>query len=167
MKKMSALAFAVMFCLLVPHHSFPQSQDVYFSNGLRIKPGAHFEYFSRTMNWDDDQYTSDLKSYIFALNIEVELNEGFSVSLLAGYSLTNYDALIFRQLPFSIELDVGEIGGPILGAEARKALLYSNNIELGISGQFLYHFGKKNNWDIPGLSVSGTLTGTPTFFKVG
>jgi hypothetical protein len=165
MKIIYALAFAVLFCLLLPQPSFPQSQDVYFSNGLKIKPGAHLEYFSRSMKWDDDQHSSDLKSYIFALNIEVEINEGFSVSFLAGYSLTNYDALVFRQLPFSIELDVGEIGGPIFGAEARKSLLYSNNIEFGISGQFLYHLGKENNWDIPGLSVSGTLTGKPTWMR--
>jgi hypothetical protein len=165
MKKMYALAFAVLFCLLLPYHSFPQSQDVSFSNGLRIKPGAHFEYFSRTLNWDDNQNKSELKSYIFSLNIEVELNEGFSVSVLAGYSLTNYDALVFRQLPFSIELDVGEIGGFVFGVEARKALLYSDMIELGISGQFLYHLGKENNWDIPGLSVSGTLTGKPTWMR--
>jgi hypothetical protein len=117
------------------------------------------------MKWDDDQHSSDLKSYIFALNVEVEVNEGFSVSVLAGYSLTNYDALVFRQLPFSIELDVGEIGGLIFGAEARKSLLDSNRIEFGISGQLLYHLGKENNWDIPGLSVSGTLTGKPTWMR--
>jgi hypothetical protein len=165
MKKMVTFCFAVLFFLSLPNYSFPQPQDWSFSNGLKIKPGAHFEYFSRMMTWDDDQHTSELKSYIFALNIEFEINEGFSISALAGYTLSNYDSLVFRQLPFSVELDVGDVGGYIIGAEARKSLLNTDAIEFGLYGQFLYHIGKEKKWDIPGLSVSGTLTGKPTWMR--
>ena len=165
MKKMVTLYLAILLFLYLPNYSFPQPQDVSFSNGLKIKPGAYFEYFSRKMTWDEKQHTSELKSYIFALNMELEINEGFSVSALAGYTLSNYDSLIFRQLPFSVELNAGDIGGYIFGAEARKSLLYTNDIELGLYGQFVYHIGKEKIWDIPGLNVRGTLTGKPNWMR--
>jgi hypothetical protein len=165
MKKMVTLYLVVLFCVCLPYYSFPQSQEVSFSNGLKIKPGAYFEYFAREITWDDKQHTSELKSYIFALNIELEINEGFSISALAGYTLSNYDSLVFRQLPFSVELDAGDIGGYIFGTEVRKSLLYTNDIEFGLYGQFVYYIGKEKNWDIPGLNVSGTLTGKPTWMR--
>jgi hypothetical protein len=165
MKKMVTLYLAFLVFLCLPKFSFPQTQDVSFSNAFKIKPGAYFEYFARDVTWDEKQHTSELNSYIFALNIELEINEGFSVSALAGYTLSNYDSLVFRKLPFSVELDAGDVGGYIFGAEARKSLLYTNSIEFGLYGQFIYHNGKEKNWDIPGLNVSGTLTGKPTWMR--
>jgi len=159
------LILAVLFFFALPQVSFSQLQDVFFSSGMRIKPGARFEYFSRTVTWDDKQHTSELKSYIFALNLEIEINEGFSISALAGYALSDYDALIFRELPFSIELDAGNIGGYIFGAEIKKSLFYINDFEFGLYGQFLYHIGKEKTWDIPELSVTGTVTGKPTWMR--
>jgi len=165
MKKHCMLILAVLFFFALPQVSFSQLQDVSFSSGMRIKPGARFEYFSRTVTWDDKQHTSELKSYIFALNLEIEINEGFSISALAGYALSDYDALIFRELPFSIELDAGNIGGYIFGAEIKKSLFYINDFEFGLYGQFLYHIGKEKTWDIPELSVTGTVTGKPTWMR--
>lgn len=163
MKKFFLVCLAVLLFLCLFDYSFPQYQDVSFSSGLKIRSGARFEYFSREMTWDEKQHASKLKSTILALNLELEINEGFSVSALAGYTLSDYGALIFRQLPFSIEMEVGNIGGYIFGAEARKSLLQSYAIEVGLYGQFLYHMGRKKDWDIPGLNVSGTLTGKPTW----
>jgi hypothetical protein len=165
MKKHCTFILAALFFFSLPQVSFPQLQDVSFSSGLRIKPGAHFEYFSRKVTWDNKNQTLDLKSKIFALNLEIEINEGFSISGLAGYALSNYDALIFRQLPFSVELNAGDIGGFIFGAELRKSLFYANDFEFGLYGQFLYHIGKEKTWDIPGLNVTGTVTGKPTWMR--
>lgn len=165
MKKHFTFILAALVFFSLPQVSFPQFQDVSFSSGLRIKPGAHFEYFSRKVTWDEKQHTSELKSYIFALNTEIEINEGFSISALVGYTLSNYDALIFRQLPFSVELDAGDIGGYIFGAEIRKSLFYAYDFEFGFYGQFVYHIGKKETWDIPGLSITGTVTGKPTWMR--
>ncbi len=165
MKKKATLSLAVLLFLCLPNYSFPQTQDVSFSSGIKIKPGAYFEYFARKMTLDEKQYTSELTSYIFALNLELEINEGLSISAMAGYTLSNYESLIFRELPFSIELDVGDVGGYIFGAEARKSLLDTNGIEFGLYGQFIYYTGKEKNWDIPGLNVSGTLTGKPTWMR--
>ncbi len=165
MKKNIVLVLAVLFFQCFPKFSFPQSQNVSFSNRLRIKPGVQFEYFTRKVTWDEKKHSSELKSTIFALNMEFEINEGLSISALAGYTLSNYDSLIFRQIPFSVEVDTGNIGGYILGAEIRKSLFYFGDIEFGLSGQFLYHIGKEKTWDIPGLSVSGTVTGKPTWMR--
>jgi len=165
MKKYFALFLAALFFLYLPELAFSQAQDISFSSGLRIKPGAHFEYFLRKLTWDDKQYTSELKSYIFALNTEIEINDGFSISALVGYTLSSYDSLIFRQLPFSVELEAGNIGGYILGTEIRKSLYYANDFEFGLHGQFIYQIGKEKNWDLPGLSVTGTVTGKPTWMR--
>ncbi len=166
MKRYLALFLSILFFLCLPESTYPQAQDVTFSNGLRVKPGAHFEYFSRTLTWDDEQNVSELKTFIFALNTEIEINEGFSVSALVGYALSDYESLTFRQLPLSIELDAGNIGGFILGAEVRKSLYYGNTYELGLHGQFLYQIGQEKTWDIPGLSVPGTVTGKSTWSRV-
>lgn len=165
MKKLFMLWLAALFILSLPNYSFPQSQEVSFSDGLRIKPGAHFEYFARKVTWDETSQILDLKSTIFALNLEIAINDGFSVSAIAGYSLSDYDSLIFRELPFSIDLDVGNIGGYIFGGEINKSLLYVSDFELGLFGQFLYHIGREENWDIPGLNVTGTVTGKPTWMR--
>ncbi len=165
MKKHFTFFLAALFFFCLPQVSFPQLQDVSFSSGLRIKPGVQFEYFSRKVTWDNKNQTFDLKSKIFALNLEIEINEGFSISGLAGYALSNYDALIFRGLPFSVELPADDIGGYIFGAEIRKSLFHANDFEFGISGQFLYHIGKEETWDIPGLSVTGTVTGKPRWMR--
>ena len=165
MKKYFALFLAVLFFLILPVTSYSQTQEISYSNGLRINTGAHIEYFARDLTWDEEQFTSELKSTILALNFEIEINEGFSISALAGYALSNYDSLIFRQLPFSVELDAGNIQGYIFGGEVRKSLFQVNDFEIGVYGQFIYQLGKEKSWDIPGLSVAGTVTGKPTWMR--
>jgi hypothetical protein len=165
MKKVSVYLFGAMFILSFPFLAFSQSQGVSFSDGLKIKPGIQFEYFNRKMTWDEKKYTSELRAYLFALNAEFEIDEGFSLHAIVGYSLSNFDALVFRQLPFSVELEVGNIDGYVVGAELRKSLIYSGNFELGAYGQFIYYLGKEKEWDLPGLSVPGTVTGKPTWMR--
>ena len=165
MKKHFAFILAVLIIFCVPKTSFSQLEEVSFSSGPGINLGAQFEYFTRKLTWGDEEYTSDLKSTIFGLNVEIEINDGFSVSGMAGYTLSDDDALIFRELPFSIELDVGSLGGFILGAEIKKSVFYASNIEFGLHGQFLYNIGKRESWDIPGLNVTGTVTGKPTWMR--
>lgn len=165
MKKHITIFLAALFLLSLPKISNAQVEEISFSNGLRISPGAYFEYFSREVTWDEKQFASKLKSTIIALNMEFQINEGLSISALAGYALSNHDFLIFRQLPFSIELDAGNIGGYILGVELRKSLFHMNVLEFGLYGQFIYQLGKDKNWDIPGLNVTGTVTGKPTWMR--
>jgi hypothetical protein len=166
MKKVSIYLLGALFISSFPFFAFGQPPGVSFSDGLRIKPGIHFEYFNRKMTWDEKKYTSDLKSYLFALNAEFEIEDGFSLHAIIGYSLSNFDTLVFRQLPFSVELEVGNIDGYIVGGELRKNLIYSGNFEVGAYGQFIYYLGKEKEWELSGLAVPGTVTGKPTWMRV-
>ncbi len=166
MKKISIYFLGILFSLSSPFAAFSQSQEVSFSNGLSIKPGIHFEYFGREITWDEKKYMSEIKSYVFALNAEFEINDDFSLHALIGYSLSNFDELVFRQLPYSVDLEVGNIDGLVLGAELRKSFIYSGNFELGAYGQFIYYMGKQNEWNLPGLNVPGTVTGKPSWMRV-
>lgn len=166
MKKISVYFFGILISLNFPFLALSQTQGISFSEGLRIKPGIHFEHFSRQMTWNDKQYTLHLKSYLFALNAEFEIEDGFSLHAIIGYSLSNFDTLVFRQLPFSVELNVGNIDGYVAGAEIRKSLIYGNDFQVGAYGQFIYCIGREKEWDLPGLNVPGTVTGKPAWMRV-
>jgi hypothetical protein len=165
MKKHVMFMLAISFCLSFAAQSYSQTREVSFSSGMRINPGARFEYMSRKVAWGDEKYVLNLKTTIFALNLEIEINEGFSISGIAGYVLSDYDAITFRKLPFSIELNAADMGGYILGAEMNKSLFHGNDFEFGLLGQFLYHIGKEKTWEVPDLNVSGTVTGKPTWMR--
>jgi hypothetical protein len=156
---------AVSCCLSLATQSFPQTQREPFSRGLRLKPGARIEYFSRSVTWGNEEYETNLKATIMALNLEIEINDGFSVHALAGYVLSDYDVLTFRQIPFSVELDTGNTGGFILGAEIIKSLYDSGRFQIGLLGQFTHHLGKEKTWDIPGLNVTGSVTEKPIWMR--
>jgi len=162
MKKICSYCVAALIALSLPQFSFPQFQD---EPSLRIKPGIHFEYFSRKITWDDKKHTSDMKSTMIALNTEFEMEWGFSLNGIVGFAMTSFDGLVFRQLPFSVELDVGNIEGYILGAELKKSLFSFNNFEIGVFGQIVHNIGKKKDWDITVLNVQGTATGKPTWTR--
>lgn len=165
MKKFYVLFLMALFCVSFPLTARSQNQDISFASGISIKLGGHFEYFSRKITWDDGEFTSDLRAYIFALNTEIVIDDGFAVSALIGYTLPSYDSLTFRQLPFSVELDDGNMGGFILGAEIKKTLFFTPDFDIGLAGQFVYQIGQEKKWDIPGLNVTGTLTGKSTWMR--
>ncbi|MDH4217222.1 MAG: hypothetical protein OEY18_06015 [Candidatus Aminicenantes bacterium] len=162
MKKISSYLVAVLIVLSLPRSSFPQIQE---EPSFRIKPGIHFEYFSRKITWDDKKHTSDLKSTMIALNTELEMDWGLSLNGIIGFAMTSFDGLVFRQLPFSVELEVGNIEGYILGAELKKSLFSLNNFEIGVFGQIVHNIGKKKDWDTTVLNVQGTITGKPTWTR--
>lgn len=163
MKKITSYFLAVLFVLTVTQVSFSQFQE---ESKLRIKPGIHFEYFARKITWDDNEYISGMKSAIIALNTEFEMDWGLSFSAIVGYAFSNFDSLVFRQLPFSVELDVGSTGGYILGAELKKSLFDYDNFEIDVFGQILHNIGIKKDWEIPGLSVQGTVAGKPSWTRL-
>jgi hypothetical protein len=163
MKKITGCVLAGLLVLSLPQFSFSQFQD---ESKIRITPGFHFEYFARKIIWDEKAYISDMKSTIIALNTKFELDWGFSFNALIGYAFTNFDSLVFRQLPFSVELDVGSTGGFLFGAELRKSLFDYNDFEMEIFGQIIHNIGSKKDWEISGLNVEGTVTGKPSWTRV-
>ena len=85
--------------------------------------------------------------------------------MLLGYSLSNFDGMVFRQLPFSVEVGVGEIGGILFGVEVNKRLLYLAEYEINLYGQFVYYYGFNNLWEVPDLNVDGTVIGMPSWMR--
>jgi hypothetical protein len=73
--------------------------------------------------------------------------------------------MAFRELPFSVELDVGGIGGYLFGGEIKKNLISQGNFEIGLLGQFAFCLGVKNEWEIGGLNISGKVEGNPTWMR--
>lgn len=132
---------------------------------IGLKPGLGFEYLSRTINWDEKEYTSTLKSYLFSLNLEFETRGGFILNLLIGYSSSNYEGMTFRQLPFSVALETGGIGGYLFGGEIEKSIFSNVDFEIALFGQFLYSLGFKKEWQITELNVAGTVEGRPRWMK--
>ena len=87
--------------------SFAQRQQVQnLYQRIIVKPGLSAEYFDLTVGWDEDENFSNLRSYLFSTNTEISIFDGFSIHFILGYSLSNFDSLTFRDLPFSVELGV-------------------------------------------------------------
>ncbi|MFC2167151.1 hypothetical protein ACFLQZ_04220 [Acidobacteriota bacterium] len=164
LKKHLLCTLSLLFILVNLSLSLPQ-QTQNPDQRVIVKPGISAEYFSLTIGWDEDVNSSQLKSYLFSTNTEISINDGFSIHLILGYSLSNYDNLTFRELPFSVELGVKEIGGILLGSEINKRLFYLSEYEINLYGQFVYYYGFNNEWNIPDLNVEGTLTGIPTWMR--
>ena len=170
MKKTYLISLAILLTLTFTRFSSAQGQEEGMLRAVSITPGIGFEFFSRTITWDDaqgDQYTSKLKSSFFTFNTEFEFGKGFFVNAILGYAIpgSNYDELTFRGLPISIELDVGAIKGYVLGGEIRKSLIYVKDLQIDVLGQFFYYTGTKKEWEIPDLAVDGTVEGNPSWTR--
>lgn len=162
---LSALLVLTLTCFSSAQEPEPQEQEQKLFNAVSISPGFGFEYFSRTIGWDDDEYTSKLKSLFLTLDAEVELQRGIYVRAVFGFSSSSYEALAFRELPVSVRLPEDYIKGFILGAEVRKKLIHSESLRVDAFGQFYYCYGNKKEWEVPGLSVEGSVKGRPIWMR--
>jgi hypothetical protein len=142
-----------------------QSPPIVSSSSPGFKPGLRFDYFSRTVSWDGEKSKSQLSSYVGSLILGYEIQPGFFLAAIVGYSSSTFDGLVFRKLPLSIDLEGGGINGLVFGAQINKSLLSGKRLDIDILGQFLAYQGAKKKWDIPGLAVPGTLEGTPTWMR--
>jgi len=165
MRYIKNLFTVVLIFAFTPGLLFPQYQELSTERSIKFKPGIGFEYLNRTFDWGDDN-TSKLNSYLFTLSAEIEIQDRISLSAIAGYSLSSFDKLLFRELPFSIELDTGNIGGYLFGSELNFRIYNFNDFEIKARGQFVYYIATKKEWDIPSLSVSGNVTGKPNWWRI-
>jgi len=173
MKTVRLILIPLLF-LVLPTLCFAQSEKEGFVQTMTFKPGIGFEYFNREVNifsknedgeWVEDEADSRLKSYFLTLSLEFGLQAGFTFTPIIGYSVSDYDSLIFRKLPFSIELDVGGINGYLIGAELKKSLISAQDFEIGAAGQIMYYAGRKQEWSVPGLNVEGSIQGRPYWLR--
>lgn len=168
MKRSLHLALVLVFTLNLTYFSFAQLETEERGPSVKLTPALGFEFFSRTVSWngdDENTYSSKLKSFLYTLNMEFEIQESLFLSLLLGYSSSNYDEMAFRELPISLELDVGGISGYLFGGEIKKNLISTGDFGIGLLGQFVFCLGTKNEWEIPGLAVIGKAEGNPTWMR--
>ncbi len=168
MKKIHVSTFCLSLILILSCFSPALAQEQNLFNAVSISPGIGFEYISRTINWDDDQYTSKLKANYFTFDTEFEFQGGFFVRAVFGFTTSNYESLAFRQLPVSVELgeEIGFIGGYLLGADIKKSIIQSEDMRIDFLGQFFYGIGNKKEWEITVLPVEGSIEGRPNWTKV-
>jgi hypothetical protein len=102
---------------------------------------------------------------MITLNADIQVIDSLTLGAIVGYASSNYDALLFRELPISLELDAGSISGFALGAEAKYILYSTYDFTLNAIGQFLYYSGGTKEWEIPGLAVEGTAKGKPKWSR--
>ncbi len=164
-RKRHILGALFILIFLSPLSYAQQSQGQNLNQKITVKPGLSAEYFNLTIGWDANVNSSKLKSYVFGTNTEISLFDGFSIHAILGFSLSNFDFLTFRELPFSIELGVKKIGGLLLGSEINKRLFYLSDYEINLYGQFVYYYGFNNEWEMPGLIVEGNLIGSPSWSR--
>jgi hypothetical protein len=167
MKKIYFVFLTLLLSLTFTPFTSAQDQEEGMFQAVSITPGIGFEFFSRTITWDDDQYTSKLKSSFFTFNTEFEFGKGFFFNAILGYAIpgSSYKGLTFRELPFSVELDVGTIKGYLVGAEIKKSFIYAKDLEVDVLGQFFYYMGSKKEWEVPDLAVEGTVEGDPSWMR--
>ena len=122
---------------------------------IRIKATAGFEYVQRTIVWDESEDTAKLKSSLFTFRPALELNQRISLAGIVGYSLSGHDSVFLRDLPLSIELDIGSTGGWLLGGELAAMLVETGDFEIGVRGEYVFYTGKEQTFEIPGLAVEG------------
>lgn len=155
--------FLICSVVLTVHAQFKEAE---LSQERNIEVGLGFEYFSRTIVWGDDDVTSELDSMFFLVKPGYEIREGISLAAVFGYSLTSYEDMIFRRLPFSVAIGAEKIGGYIFGAEIDIDFTEIRDFEIGGTGRFIYYAGKEKTWDITNLAVAGTVTGKPKWTRL-
>jgi hypothetical protein len=139
------------------------------SAGTGFRAGFNLGYFSRTLDMDKEsaETAPQLTSLLAGLVLRYDIQPGFSLSAQLGYSSSTFDGLVFRHLPFSVDLgsEAGSIGGILVGAEVEKSVLDGSSFGLELLGQIIASLGFNKEWDLPGLAVDGSVKGKPVWMK--
>jgi len=153
---------ALTLILLVSFSTaFAQFEEEGFSD-ISFNVGIGFEYVNRAITWDEG-LVSTLKANLFSVRPGIVFRDVVSLNAIIGYSLSSYNSMIFRQLPFSVELDMGNVTGYVLGGELDVFIYNFGDFEIGAQGQFVFYLGMEKEWEISGLSVDGSVTGKPSW----
>jgi len=134
--------------------------------GLHMKPGFSFEYLSRTLTWDNDAYQSTLIMPTGYFTLDFDIVRGFSFGIIGGYTLSNFNGLVFRQLPFSLDYEAGAINGFVLGAQMQKSLVTSGVWEITADAQFMASLGSTKTFTIDQLNTSGQFDAKGTWMHL-
>jgi len=134
---------------------------------IRMAPGLSFEFFSRTVSWDpdpatnEDRYSSPMNGLLGLLHLDYEIRKGSLVGVLFGYSLSDFNGLVFRQLPISFDYQAGNIGGFLVGAGIDQNLISAGYFEMKGIAQFVISLGSTKNLQVTTLNTEGKLDAKP------
>ena len=161
--KIRAAAILAALLILPMFVSAQISEQTQPNQNTSVRPGLSAEYLNFSIGGDEGAFTSKLQTYLFCTNIEFVILDGTAFHIILGYSLSDFDGIIFRQLPFSVEIGVGNIEGLLFGVQGSQRLLYLSEYEIFLHGKFVYYYGFNNSWAVPTLNVEGTVTGSPSW----
>lgn len=160
----AVLALLALVTVFIPPAA-AQAQDAE-PGGVRFHPSLGIEYFSRTMFWDEDASASMLIAAFAFLRAELEFRPGGRIGLFGGYSFSNYNGLIFRELPFSIDYQAGNIGSFAWGADFEERFATLGDVEIGVQAQFMMSLARTNDFEMPSLNIAGSLEGKGTWSRI-
>jgi hypothetical protein len=163
-KRFSTAAGLSLLALVLLGPVSGRAQDV--ESGPRIKLGLGLEYFSRTLAWDSGTRSSVMTAALGCLRLEYEIQKGFTLAAFLGYGFSNFNGLVFRGLPFSLDYEAGAGGGFLGGVEAEKSLFSAGDFEIGIQAQYVLSLGGTKSLTIDELNQAGTAGGQATWMRV-
>ena len=155
------LSAAVLAALLLPASADGADMTWGPASGESFRIGPGLGVISRVISWDEGTEFSNLTATSFSLNAEFDLQWGISLGIRAGFSLSDYAGMFFRDLPFSLEYASGGAEGVFGGVSLKKYLFSSGDFEIGVRGEFVYNIGLKKTWPLEGLAVEGQAVGEP------
>jgi hypothetical protein len=162
-RRLRSTVLTAILCLALGSAGFSGQEA---TSGPVVKPGLGFEYFSRTLTWDEDRYSSPLLATLAYLRGEVALTRDISLGVLAGYGFSNFNGLVFRGLPFSVDFEAGAIGSLLVGADFDAAFIPVGDFRIGATGQFLYVFEHPKDFDLPSLNQSGVVNAKAIWHRI-
>jgi len=160
------ISSAILILFVFAGLSYAQEVTPDFSDGKKWSVGLGFEYFKSTMSWDEENLVSPLKTSLITFHVNYEILDGLYLGGIIGYASSDYESLTFRELPISLIMDKGAIGGMVFGGEAIFTFYETNSFDFSVLGQYITYNGGQKQWDIPGLSVEGTATGKPKWSRL-
>jgi hypothetical protein len=155
----------LLMLFVFTHLSYAQETTPDFSDGKKWSAGLGFEYFKSTISWDEDSFVSPLKSYLMTFHVNYEILDGLYLGGIVGYASSDYESLTFRELPISVTMDKGTIGGMLFGGQTAYTFYETSSFDFSVFGQYINYNGGEKQWSIPGLAVDGTATGKPKWHR--
>ncbi|MGD8539666.1 MAG: hypothetical protein PVI66_13205 [Candidatus Aminicenantes bacterium] len=156
---------AVLLLFIFTNLSHTQEVTPDFSDGGKWRAGLGIEYFKSTVSWDEDSFISPLKAYLLTFRVNYKILNALHLGGIVGYTSSDFESLTFRELPFSLTMDKGAIGGILFGGEAEFTFYETDSFGFSVLGEYIYYKGGEKQWDIPGLAVEGTATGKPKWSR--
>lgn len=127
--------------------------------------GVVFDHFSTTVVWAGDAETSRVLANMVSARAGFDLGPGLKFGLTAGLSLSDFNTLVFRDLPISLEFGSAALQGIALGAEVEAALFDFGDIEISAAGRIVSSFGLAKTWPLEGFAVPGQAVGKANWME--